>query len=985
MTANSILYGLTDEGQPYEGWEGANGWINSYFKNDLQNKSQWIFLYTQNLDVEDSIFLSYRGQIRAELEIEGWVSNENDLVKNYREELGKNGSERGPRIRGYKVKTIRIFEDNEELKLGNLGISRISFGKNITDKVDEIRNIVGNSYEEIVRKYYKFKLTAEQEDIIKNHYYQFKNNLDPNWDDNLNETKKKFDSLIQAKKRESTFNFEQTDVSDLLDYIQVLSNLDWAPGWIFKALNSNKLKLGDLNQKLFDLYTVEDFGINYYKNLLHLKRLHRIGNVTASQIACYFNNENFPLYTKQQWSVITKIFDVADWREDFSIQEDPEFFNQLPKDEKEFIYKIYILKHLKQFIEIIDGESFDFFKLNKFLWTIYEENKKKIKQETEIAKEEKEKVDVEYEDLVEEILIKWKEVIMNFSLIDEKERRHFNLEEENLRVKRINNKINKFISESKANEDEFRDFWDELYSARQSGRATSIIKKNTDERGDFDVQQVKETLKSMKESDEYLNEWQDDDHIKGAEKTLWELFGVIQANVPMINNCSINALELLKNIKLRGGFNKIKNKIDEFKEFYLEKIGHITDLPSAPSEIKSTVYHEIDKLFNVIDKLKMEDYENATNEKVKELYELVLTLKGSYMTKPSTTFDEDMFGVELSLENLIFDQPEKLIKRITNALKNDNHIILIGPPGTGKSKVAKVICDTFRGEDGYDICTATSDWSTFETIGGYKLDEKGNLEFNPGLFLKCFISKENLKNNRWLIIDELNRADIDKAFGVLFTTLAGDNVTIPFTKENRPIKIMADYKNVTFSSDSTDNYCYYIPENWRIIATMNTYDKSSLYQMSYAFMRRFAFIMIDIPIIENINGAKISEYIRCWEENTTPDPDLCKNIADLWIGIIKSKRKIGPAIIRDIYNYIKGTALPDFVGAITMFILPQFEGLLEKDIIDAIKNIKKLSFIDDEAKDELDDYASEFFLINKKSFELKKKSSDKSEAEEPSD
>ncbi|KKL72417.1 hypothetical protein LCGC14_2085130, partial [marine sediment metagenome] len=260
-------------------------------------------------------------------------------------------------------------------------------------------------------------------------------------------------------------------------------------------------------------------------------------------------------------------------------------------------------------------------------------------------------------------------------------------------------------------------------------------------------------------------------------------------------------------------------------------------------------------------------------------------------------------------------------------------------------------------------------------------DEKGNLEFNPGLFLKCFISKENLKNNRWLIIDELNRADIDKAFGVLFTTLAGDNVTIPFTKENRPIKIMADYKNVTFSSDSTDNYCYYIPENWRIIATMNTYDKSSLYQMSYAFMRRFAFIMIDIPI----NGAKISEYIRCWEENTTPEPDLCKNIADLWIGIIKSKRKIGPAIIRDIYNYIKGTALPDFVGAITMFILPQFEGLLEKDIIDAIKNIKKLSFIDDEAKDELDDYASEFFLINKKSFELKKKSSAKREAEEPSD
>ena len=138
MKAKNILYGLTDEGQPYEGWNDPNGWTHAYLKDYLQNQSQWIFLYTQNLDVEESIFLSYRGQIRAELEIEGWVSNDNDLVKKYREELGRSGFERGPRIRGYKVKTIRIFEDNEELKLSNLGISRISFGKNITDKVDEI-------------------------------------------------------------------------------------------------------------------------------------------------------------------------------------------------------------------------------------------------------------------------------------------------------------------------------------------------------------------------------------------------------------------------------------------------------------------------------------------------------------------------------------------------------------------------------------------------------------------------------------------------------------------------------------------------------------------------------------------------------------------------------------------------------------------------------------------------------------------------------
>ena len=65
----------------------------------------------------------------------------------------------------------------------------------------------------------------------------------------------------------------------------------------------------------------------------------------------------------------------------------------------------------------------------------------------------------------------------NFSSIDEKERIHFNLVEEKLRFKRINEKVNKFTSETTVGKEEFRDFWDELYAARQSGRATSIIKK----------------------------------------------------------------------------------------------------------------------------------------------------------------------------------------------------------------------------------------------------------------------------------------------------------------------------------------------------------------------------------------------------------------------------------------------------------------------------------------------------------------------------
>ena len=44
------------------------------------------------------------------------------------------------------------------------------------------------------------------------------------------------------------------------------------------------------------------------------------------------------------------------------------------------------------------------------------------------------------------------------------------------------------------------------------------------------------------------------------------------------------------------------------------------------------------------------------------------------------------------LKGLYFKNPDRLLKRIGIALKNGKHIILIGPPGTGKSILAEEIC-----------------------------------------------------------------------------------------------------------------------------------------------------------------------------------------------------------------------------------------------------------------------------------------------------
>ena len=55
MPTEYILYPLKNI-DPYIGFEE---WLNRYFRDDLQNQDQWIFLYSQQFIVEESIFLYY--------------------------------------------------------------------------------------------------------------------------------------------------------------------------------------------------------------------------------------------------------------------------------------------------------------------------------------------------------------------------------------------------------------------------------------------------------------------------------------------------------------------------------------------------------------------------------------------------------------------------------------------------------------------------------------------------------------------------------------------------------------------------------------------------------------------------------------------------------------------------------------------------------------------------------------------------------------
>ncbi len=225
------------------------------------------------------------------------------------------------------------------------------------------------------------------------------------------------------------------------------------------------------------------------------------------------------------------------------------------------------------------------------------------------------------------------------------------------------------------------------------------------------------------------------------------------------------------------------------------------------------------------------------------------------------------YSVDDMLASGVFLTPSE-VKQTLDCLQAKKNIILQGPPGVGKTFVARKLAYTLMEEmddQRIEMVQFHQSYSYEDFIRGYRPlpDKGGAFGLQDGIFYDfCQRAKNDPDHPHVFIIDEINRGNLSQIFGELLMLIEAD--------KRGPENVLP------LVYHKKDEPRFYVPKNLYLIGLMNVADRS-LAMVDYALRRRFAFMSLK----PQFKG----DLFRKWLVDRGMDVDLVSLIVDRMVAL----------------------------------------------------------------------------------------------------